>query len=74
MLLLFLPGPLLYHYADMPMEMSIELSYEEVRKVIEQTGFIFEVSKYSAPKWLTRLILYLRCVNIVHQSDWPDWF
>ncbi|KAL4216827.1 hypothetical protein ACF0H5_024548 [Mactra antiquata] len=35
-------GPLLYHYADMPNEMSIELSYEEVKSVIEQTGFIYE--------------------------------
>ena len=37
-------GPLLYHYSDMPNEMSIELSYDEVRRVIEQTGFVFEVS------------------------------
>ena len=39
----YITGPLLYHYADMAMEMSIELSYEEVRRVIEQTGFVFEV-------------------------------
>lgn len=35
-------GPLLYHFSDMPDEESIELSYEEVRKVIEQVGFQFE--------------------------------
>ena len=43
----YITGPLLYHYADMAMEMSIELSYEEVRRVIEQTGFVFEVINVS---------------------------
>jgi len=43
--MLFLPtGPLLYHYADMPNEMSIELAYDDVRKVIQQVGFVIEVS------------------------------
>eukprot|EP00922_Rhytidocystis_sp_ex-Travisia-forbesii_P052558 GHVS01077964.1.p1 GENE.GHVS01077964.1~~GHVS01077964.1.p1 ORF type:complete len:306 (+),score=51.84 GHVS01077964.1:121-918(+) len=27
-------GPLLYHYAEMPQEMSIELSWEEIRRVV----------------------------------------
>ncbi|XP_013407233.1 carnosine N-methyltransferase [Lingula anatina] len=33
-------GPLLYHFADMPNELSIELSYEDVKKVILQLGFL----------------------------------
>ncbi|KAL3884469.1 hypothetical protein ACJMK2_024608 [Sinanodonta woodiana] len=35
-------GPLLYHYADIPNEMSIELSYEDVKNIIKQTGFVYE--------------------------------
>ncbi|XP_052806111.1 carnosine N-methyltransferase-like [Mya arenaria] len=38
-------GPLLYHYADMPNEVSIELAYEDVRSVIEKMGFVFEMEK-----------------------------
>jgi len=34
-------GPLLYHFADMPNESSIELSYEDLKKVILQFGFVF---------------------------------
>ena len=34
-------GPLLYHFADVPRESSIEPSYDIVRSVIEQTGFEF---------------------------------
>lgn len=34
-------GPLLYHFADVPRESSIEPSYDIVRSVIEQTGFQF---------------------------------
>ncbi|VDM69350.1 unnamed protein product, partial [Strongylus vulgaris] len=32
-------GPLTYHYEDMPDEMSIELPYEEVMRIIRLTGF-----------------------------------
>jgi len=35
-------GPLLYHYADMPYEQSIELSCEELMYVIKQEGFVIE--------------------------------
>ncbi|XP_074658207.1 carnosine N-methyltransferase-like isoform X2 [Tubulanus polymorphus] len=35
-------GPLLYHFADMPKEKSLELSYEDVRSIILKTGFIFK--------------------------------
>ena len=34
-----LAGPLLYHFADMPNETSIELSYEELKKVILKFNF-----------------------------------
>ncbi|KAK6178439.1 hypothetical protein SNE40_013229 [Patella caerulea] len=35
-------GPLLYHFADSAVESSVELSYEEVRQVILDFGFVFE--------------------------------
>ena len=34
-------GPLLYHFADVPRESSIEPSYDIVKKIIEKTGFEF---------------------------------
>ncbi|XP_077562060.1 carnosine N-methyltransferase [Haemaphysalis longicornis] len=34
-------GPLLYHYADLPNEDSIEPSYEDVRHIILTMGFVF---------------------------------
>lgn len=36
-------GPLLYHFSDMPMEDSIEPSYDVVRDVIQGFGFQLEV-------------------------------
>lgn len=38
-------GPLLYHYADMPNEESIELTWEEVLFVAEQIGFDIELEE-----------------------------
>ena len=32
-------GPLLYHFADMPREFSIEPSYDMVKGLIERCGF-----------------------------------
>ena len=37
-------GPLLYHYTDIKGESSIELSYQDLKGVILQIGFIMEVS------------------------------
>lgn len=34
-------GPLLYHYCDVPNELSIEPSYEDLREIIEKIGFTF---------------------------------
>ncbi len=36
-------GPLLYHYADLPEEKSIEPSYDILRDIIQKIGFIIEV-------------------------------
>lgn len=38
-------GPLLYHYSKMGGEMSIELSYDQLKRVIQKVGFNFMVSK-----------------------------
>lgn len=35
-------GPLLYHYTDNPNEVSIELSWEEIKKIIINFGFEFK--------------------------------
>lgn len=34
-------GPLLYHYCDVPKEISIEPSYEDIHEIIEKIGFKF---------------------------------
>lgn len=34
-------GPLLYHFCDMPNELSIEPSYQDIRSIIESVGFEF---------------------------------
>lgn len=39
-------GPLLYHYADMPGEESIEPTYQHLRKIIEGVGFSFEKEEH----------------------------
>ena len=36
-------GPLLYHFADMPQECCIELSYDELKEAILKTGFVLLV-------------------------------
>jgi N2227-like protein len=36
-------GPLLYHYADIPGENSIEPTYEMVKEIIQDVGFVMEV-------------------------------
>ena len=38
-------GPLLYHYADMPGEQSVELTWEEVLAVVKHVGFTVEVER-----------------------------
>ena len=38
-------GPLLYHYTDVPGEISIELSWEEVKCIILKMGFEIKAEK-----------------------------
>lgn len=40
-------GPLLYHFENMANELSIELSYEEIRSAIIKYGFHLEVERES---------------------------
>lgn len=42
----FLPGPLLYHFENMANELSIELSYEDMKAAILKYGFELEVNTY----------------------------
>jgi len=43
-------GPLLYHYENMPGEISIELSLEQVKDVIVKIGFDFQVRSNANPQ------------------------
>ena len=48
---LFYKGPLLYHFADMPNEMSIEIGWKELKEVILKYNFEILVStKYCCLK------------------------
>ncbi|KAM4578796.1 carnosine N-methyltransferase [Fundulus diaphanus] len=40
-------GPLLYHFENIANELSIELSYDDIRTAMVKYGFIFEVEKES---------------------------
>ncbi|MED6285978.1 Carnosine N-methyltransferase [Characodon lateralis] len=40
-------GPLLYHFESIANELSIELSYEDIRTAMIKYGFLFEVEKES---------------------------
>ncbi|XP_018615531.1 carnosine N-methyltransferase isoform X1 [Scleropages formosus] len=46
-------GPLLYHFENMANELSIELSYEDVKAAILQYGFQMEVERDSVPTTYT---------------------
>ncbi|TRY81920.1 hypothetical protein DNTS_013384 [Danionella cerebrum] len=46
-------GPLLFHYENMANELSIELSYEEIKTVILKYGFIVEMERESVPSTYT---------------------
>lgn len=37
-------GPLLYHFENMANELSVELSYEDIRTVMVKFGFCIEVN------------------------------
>lgn len=38
-------GPLLYHFENMANELSVELSYEDIRTAVATTGFHLEVTQ-----------------------------
>lgn len=38
-------GPLLYHFENMANELSVELSYEDIRTAVATTGFHIEVAQ-----------------------------
>jgi len=38
-------GPLCYHYASSPTEFSVEFSWEELKHMITEIGFVIEVEK-----------------------------
>ncbi|XP_072289421.1 carnosine N-methyltransferase [Eucyclogobius newberryi] len=46
-------GPLLYHFENMANELSVELSYEDIRTAIVKFGFQIEVEKESVPTTYT---------------------
>lgn len=41
-------GPLLYHFENMANELSVELSYEDIRTAVATTGFTMEVPQTRA--------------------------
>ena len=43
-------GPLLYHFSDTPSEKSIELSYEQIKRVMLKIGFKIVVNLFVSKK------------------------
>ncbi|XP_074809332.1 carnosine N-methyltransferase isoform X1 [Natator depressus] len=63
-------GPLLYHFENLANELSIELSYEDIKNVILQYGFHLEVEKESVLSTytvneLSMMKYYYECVLFV---------
>ncbi|CDW55234.1 N2227 domain containing protein [Trichuris trichiura] len=63
-------GPLLYHFADMPGEPSIELAYEEIVDVMQRVGFRLLYQKADIPTGYTQNVSSMlrytyRCVYFV---------
>lgn len=56
-------GPLLWHFSDMPHEVSVELTWEETRQLIVDAGFVFEHEA-----WHT--CPYVRNVRSMHTSQY----
>ncbi|XP_055331001.1 carnosine N-methyltransferase-like [Paramacrobiotus metropolitanus] len=68
-------GPLLYHFADIPHESCLELTYEHVKTVIKNTGFQMLEEKTDIPcsyvqNPYSMLRYEYRCVSFVcHKPD-----
>ncbi|XP_016050620.2 carnosine N-methyltransferase [Erinaceus europaeus] len=63
-------GPLLYHFENLANELSIELSYEDIKNVVLQYGFQVEVEKESVLSTytvndLSMMKYYYECVLFV---------
>ncbi|XP_038625922.1 carnosine N-methyltransferase isoform X2 [Tachyglossus aculeatus] len=63
-------GPLLYHFENLANELSIELSYEDIRSVVLQYGFHIEMEKESVLSTytvneLSMMKYYYECVLFV---------
>lgn len=63
-------GPLMYHYSDISYEKSIELSYEQIRSVIEKMGFKFLVNEIKIFYSLYYLIIFLKFINRKKKKTW----
>ncbi|XP_016160274.1 PREDICTED: carnosine N-methyltransferase isoform X2 [Ficedula albicollis] len=66
-------GPLLYHFENLGNELSIELSYEDIKNVILQYGFHIEVEKESVLSTytvneLSMMKYYYECVLFVQEE------
>jgi len=46
-------GPLLWHFHDVPGEVSIELSWEELRALIVSYGFVIEAEEWKRCSYTT---------------------
>lgn len=56
-----LTGPLLYHFADMPNELSIELCYEDIHQIAkDEVGFQFLV-RIAYNEHFTTVVVLLLC-------------
>ncbi|KAM4638622.1 carnosine N-methyltransferase-like isoform 7-T9 [Amazona ochrocephala] len=68
-------GPLLYHFENLGNELSIELSYEDIRTVILKYGFHIEVEEESVLSTytvneLSMMKYYYECVLFVMWHRW----
>jgi carnosine N-methyltransferase len=61
-------GPLLYHFEGHPGEPSIELSANEIRMVMEKTGFIIEKESFTSSS------SYCQNPWSMHQTIYKEWY
>ncbi|TSR04274.1 Carnosine N-methyltransferase [Bagarius yarrelli] len=76
-------GPLLYHFENMANELSIELSYEEIKDVMLKCGFLFEVEResvlttyteneHSMLKYLYDCVFFVARKPVTPYSNFPN--
>ena len=59
-------GPLLFHFADMPNESSIEVGYDELRKVILSLNFEILVSHLLTSSLLIIIIIISGIIMLLY--------